>query len=51
MLMLLKASPFARHDVVPPDGNGLNPLLQDPWMTIHPPIMFFGFASLGAMKK
>ena len=47
MLMLLKASPFARHDVTPPDGNGLNPLLQDPWMTIHPPIMFFGFASLG----
>ncbi len=47
MLMLLKASPFIRHDVTPADGNGLNPLLQDPWMTIHPPIMFFGFASLG----
>jgi cytochrome c-type biogenesis protein CcmF len=47
MLMLLKASPFSRHDVAPADGNGLNPLLQDPWMTIHPPIMFFGFASLG----
>lgn len=26
-------------------GNGLNPLLQNYWMTIHPPITFLGFAS------
>jgi len=31
---------------VPVDGNGLNPLLQDPWMTIHPPVLFTGFSSL-----
>jgi len=30
----------------PIDGNGLNPLLQDPWMTIHPPVLFTGFSSL-----
>ena len=30
----------------PPDGQGLNPLLQDPWMTIHPPVLFTGFSSL-----
>src|SRR5438552_3103206 len=30
----------------PVDGNGLNPLLQDPWMTIHPPVLFTGFSSL-----
>jgi cytochrome c-type biogenesis protein CcmF len=47
MLMLLKANPFAKLPQTPLEGNGLNPLLQDPWMTIHPPIMFFGFASLG----
>ncbi len=47
LLMLLKASPFSMLDTVPADGRGLNPLLQDPWMTIHPPVMFFGFASLG----
>jgi cytochrome c-type biogenesis protein CcmF len=29
---------------VPPDGNGLNPLLQNFWMQIHPPILFVGFA-------
>jgi cytochrome c-type biogenesis protein CcmF len=26
-------------------GNGLNPLLQNYWMTIHPPTLFLGFAS------
>jgi cytochrome c-type biogenesis protein CcmF len=31
---------------VPPDGRGLNPLLQNFWMTIHPPILFLGFTSL-----
>jgi cytochrome c-type biogenesis protein CcmF len=31
---------------VPVDGQGLNPLLQDPWMTIHPPVLFTGFSSL-----
>jgi len=27
-------------------GKGLNPLLQNYWMTIHPPVLFLGFASL-----
>ncbi|MAN01605.1 MAG: cytochrome C biogenesis protein [Owenweeksia sp.] len=27
------------------DGSGLNPLLQNYWMTIHPPVLFLGFAS------
>ncbi|MCX8123957.1 MAG: cytochrome c biogenesis protein CcsA [Spirochaetes bacterium] len=30
--------------VRPADGNGLNPLLQDFWMVIHPPVMFLGYA-------
>ncbi len=28
---------------VPPDGNGLNPLLQDAYMVIHPPMLYLGF--------
>lgn len=28
------------------DGNGLNPLLQNYWMVIHPPVTFLGFASM-----
>ncbi len=30
---------------VPPDGTGLNPLLQNYWMAIHPPTLFLGFAT------
>jgi cytochrome c-type biogenesis protein CcmF len=44
--ILVKQSPFRFLAEVPPDGQGLNPLLQDPWMVIHPPVMFAGFASL-----
>ena len=29
---------------VPEDGSGLNPLLQNYWMTIHPPTLFLGYA-------
>ena len=31
---------------VPADGQGLNDLLQNPWMTIHPPTLFVGFTLL-----
>jgi cytochrome c-type biogenesis protein CcmF len=27
------------------DGNGMNPLLRNPWMAIHPPILFLGYAA------
>lgn len=44
--ILCKESPFTMLKTVPADGKGLNPLLQDYWMVIHPPVMFAGFASL-----
>ncbi|MDH3251762.1 MAG: cytochrome c biogenesis protein CcsA, partial [Ignavibacteria bacterium] len=31
---------------IPVDGRGLNPLLQNFWMAIHPPVLFVGFAAL-----
>lgn len=39
---------FARADYLSmiTDGNGLNPLLQNYWMVIHPPTLFLGFASM-----
>lgn len=40
----LAANPMAMYP--PPDGAGLNASLQNYWMTIHPPTIFFGFASL-----
>ena len=30
---------------LPVDGMGLNPLLQNPWMVIHPPVLFAGYAA------
>ena len=44
LLILIKKSPFEIMPVFKSDGAGLNPLLQNFWMTIHPPIMFIGFA-------
>jgi cytochrome c-type biogenesis protein CcmF len=35
----------AQPDFIPKDGNGLNPLLQNYWMVIHPPTLFLGFAT------
>jgi len=44
-LLLILKSPFEFLTPVPADGSGLNPLLQDPWMAIHPPILFIGYAA------
>lgn len=44
-LLLLVKSPFEIITPAPLDGRGLNPLLQDPWMAIHPPILFIGYAA------
>jgi cytochrome c-type biogenesis protein CcmF len=38
-------SPFARLSIVPLDGLGLNPLLQDPGMLVHPPMLLMGYMS------
>ncbi len=46
LFILTVQSPFRMLLAVPPDGAGLNPLLQDPWMTIHPPTLFLGYSSL-----
>ena len=36
---------LSQPDFIPPEGNGLNPLLQNYWMVIHPPTLFLGFAA------
>ncbi len=36
---------LTQPDFIPADGNGLNPLLQNYWMVIHPPTLFLGFAT------
>ncbi len=42
-ISLFVENPFARLDIVPLDGNGLNPLLRHPGMIIHPPMLYLGF--------
>lgn len=44
-ILLIKQSPFRLLSYVPADGQGLNLLLQDPWMVIHPPVVFLGYAA------
>jgi cytochrome c-type biogenesis protein CcmF len=46
LAILLKASPFQSLANVPSEGAGLNPLLQNFWMIIHPPILFIGYAAI-----
>ena len=45
LLILVRENPFVMLGKTPVDGVGLNPLLQDNWMVIHPPIMFIGYAA------
>jgi cytochrome c-type biogenesis protein CcmF len=40
------SGPFRTLASPPQDGEGLNPLLQNYWMAIHPPILFTGFTSM-----
>ena len=41
--MLFTSNPFDRLFPSPPDGRDLNPLLQDPGMVIHPPMLYMGY--------
>lgn len=44
LLLNIAAHPFATvTGTIPPDGNGLNPLLQYPEMVIHPPMLYLGY--------
>lgn len=54
LVIVLVKSPFVKvwaenpsfhPGMVPSDGQGMNPLLMDPWMIAHPPILFLGYAS------
>ncbi|MSO75099.1 MAG: heme lyase CcmF/NrfE family subunit [Alphaproteobacteria bacterium] len=40
------SNPFERLDPAPINGNGLNPLLQDPGLAFHPPLLYFGYVGL-----
>src|SRR6185295_8307288 len=43
LFMLLTSNPFTRLSPVQADGRDLNPLLQDPAMVAHPPMLYMGY--------
>lgn len=46
LLVLFYANPFRLSSWTPAeDGHGLNPLLQNPWMITHPPLLYVGFTA------
>jgi cytochrome c-type biogenesis protein CcmF len=44
--LLVSSNPFARLNPAPPQGAGLNPLLQDLGLAFHPPTLYFGYVGL-----
>jgi len=46
MVLSGTANPFERLSFTPPDGNGLNPQLQNIGMVIHPPMLYLGYISI-----
>ena len=44
--LLFASNPFTRLAVPPAEGNGLNPLLQDPGLAFHPPTLYIGYVGL-----
>ena len=43
LFILLTSNPFERLDPAPFDGRGLNPILQDPALSFHPPFLYMGY--------
>ncbi|MEJ5233227.1 MAG: heme lyase CcmF/NrfE family subunit [Geminicoccaceae bacterium] len=41
--MLFTSNPFERLDPAPLEGRGLNPILQDPGLAMHPPMLYLGY--------
>ncbi|MGB0499321.1 MAG: heme lyase CcmF/NrfE family subunit, partial [Rubricella sp.] len=44
--ILFTSNPFLRLEIPPLDGNDLNPLLQDPGLAFHPPLLYMGYVGL-----
>jgi len=44
--LLFASNPFERISPAPIDGQGLNPLLQDPGLAFHPPTLYFGYVGI-----
>ncbi|MGI9384052.1 MAG: heme lyase CcmF/NrfE family subunit [Methyloligellaceae bacterium] len=43
LFIVATSNPFTRIDPAPFEGNGLNPILQDPALSFHPPFLYMGY--------
>ena len=48
LFTILTSNPFERMDVVQTNGLGFNPILQDPALAIHPPLLYIGYVGFSA---
>ena len=46
LFTLFLSNPFERTESIPFEGKGLNPLLQDPGLAFHPPMLYLGYVGL-----
>jgi cytochrome c-type biogenesis protein CcmF len=46
LFMLITSNPFVRLSEIPANGRDLNPLLQDPGLVFHPPMLYMGYVGL-----
>jgi len=42
-MIIFTANPFKQLNFIPPDGRGLNPMLENPGMYLHPPTLYLGY--------
>lgn len=49
LVLAFSSAPFSLMNYVPTEGNGLNQALQDPWMIVHPPLVFIGYSAMGIL--
>jgi len=48
LFTILTSNPFEKMDVVQTNGLGFNPILQDPALAIHPPLLYIGYVGFSA---
>jgi cytochrome c-type biogenesis protein CcmF len=48
LFTLLTSNPFEQMEITPENGLGFNPILQDPALAIHPPLLYIGYVGFSA---
>ena len=49
LFTIFTSNPFEQSMIVEKDGLGFNPILQDPALAIHPPLLYFGYVGFSAV--